>query len=182
MGVSRESTNATVAPLLGLSSLICVPTAMVWSKISAITGCSPTLAKPVLHARPYLSLNPPILLGMDNTDLPVITSFIRFSDASSPDSPFWTAPWISCNHSHPSRLYCSIRFRSFFDLPINPSFSTRNAPPLTLSVLIRVMLRWLTTSSGSVPSPSSSTGKFEITVLISSSETWNWKLCFASLS
>ena len=181
IGVSILSTNATVAPFPGRSHLTCVPTAIVWSKISATTGWNPTAANPVLHALPYLSLNPPNLLGIDNTDLPVITSRILFAAASSWLSPVWTAPLRSPSHSQPSKLYISILLSNFFDLPIKPSLRTRKAPPLTLSVWIRVIPLWFTTSYGSVSTPANSTGRFEITCSISSSKIWNWKL-LASLS
>ena len=164
-----------------MSILTWVPTAIVWSRISATTGWNPIAAKPVLQALPYRSRNPPNLLGIDKTDLPVITSRILFAAASSWLSPVWTAPLRSANHSQPSKLYISTLLSSFFDLPIKPSFRTRKAPPLTLSVLIRVIPLWFTTSYGSVSTPANSTGRLEITCSISSSNIWNWKL-LASLS
>ncbi len=175
IGVSTVSTNAIVAPFPGTSSFICVPTATVWCRISATTGCIPTAAKPVLHARPYLSLKPPILFGSERTDLPAITSLSLF-EAESSSSPFWTAPFSWPSQSQPSSPYSSILLRSFFALPIRPSFRTRRAPPRTRSVLILAMFLWFTTSFGSVSTPSSSTGRLEITVMMSSSSTWYWKL------
>ncbi len=104
IGVSIVSTNDTVAPLLGTLILTWVPTAIVWSKISAITGWNPIAENPVLHALPYLNLNPPSLFGIDRTERPVITSLILFAAASSSSSPVWTAPSSSFNHSQSSKL------------------------------------------------------------------------------
>ncbi len=131
----------------------------------------PTAAKPVLHALPYLNRNPPSLLGMDRTDLPVITSRILLDAASSWLLFVFIAPFRSFNHSQPSSLYNSILLSSFFDLPINPSFKTRRAPPLTLSVWILDMDLWLITSNGSVSTPANSTGRLEMTCSMSSSTT-----------
>ena len=175
VGPSIESTNATVAPLPGMSIFTCVPAAMVWSSSSATAGWNPTEAKPVLHARPYRSRKPPSRPGVESTERPTITSRILFADASSP-SPVVTAPFSSASHSQPSRWYISMRRSSFLDLPISPSLSTRSAPPRTRSVFMRAMLRWLTSSTGSVSTPSSSTGRLEITATTSSSSTLYWKL------
>src|SRR5690348_18017037 len=79
----------------------------------------PIEAKPVLQERPYLNLNPPSFLGMESTDLPVITSLILWAAASA--SPVWIAPLRSLSQSQPSSLYNSMSLRSLRDLPMSPS-------------------------------------------------------------
>ena len=173
VGGSIESTSATVAPFPGMSILTCVPTVIVWPRISATAGWNPTAANPVLHALPYRSRKPPSRPGVDSTDRPMITSRMRLAAAPSL-SPVWSAPRRPASHSHPSRSYMSMRLSSFLDLPMRPSLRTRSAPPRTRSVLIRRMPLWFTTSTGSVSTPSSSTGRFDMTVTISSSWTRYW--------
>ena len=131
-----ESTGVMAADFPGSSMRSWTPVQRNLLRMIIVAGWIPTAARPVVLARPYLSLKPPILWGIEKTGRPTMISsmklavgslFASFSAALFPRLASQPQP----SSSRASQIPSSFRAR-----PTMPSTTTMSAPPLRRFVSI----------------------------------------------
>ncbi len=129
-GGSIESTGITTADLPGSSILSCTPVVRNLFRMYIVAGWTPTAARPVFRALPYLSLNPPTAPGKEKTGRPTMISSMKLAVclAGSPSSSAVLFP-IFFSHSQPSMPSFSQMPQSLAARPTTPSTTTMRAPP-----------------------------------------------------